>query len=378
MDKKLFKSILWIITYAVLLVLFIIQFDEVRGLFWTVIGLFQPLFIGFAIAFVLNRPCQLFSQLYDRGLGRTKAKNLSRPLAVATSYLLMFVLIIAFFSLVLPKLVESIQIFLNSINGYMLNIQEWLNKQEWLAPLFSSLHLDTLDLSNFSDLIKGALNGVVNTLTTAVPQLLTITSNIISIVVTGFLSIIFSVYMLSGKATLLSQCRRVLKAYAPPKVEAWVTDVVHLTANTFTAFVSGQLIEACILGGLTALGMLFIQADYAPLIGVIVGATALIPMVGAFLGGAVAAVLLIMVSPLKTLIFLIFLLCLQQFEGNVIYPRVVGNNVGLPAIWVLAAVTVGGGLFQFVGILVSVPVASVLYTLLKRDVRRRLNEQKNG
>ena len=376
MDKKLFKSILWIITYAVLLVLFIIQFDEVRGLFWTVTGLFQPLFIGFAIAFVLNRPCQLFSQLYDRGLGRTKAKNLSRPLAVATSYLLMFVLIIAFFSLVLPKLVESIQIFLNSINGYMLNIQEWLNKQEWLAPLFSSLHLDTLDLSNFSDLIKGALNGVVNTLTTAVPQLLTITSNIISIVVTGFLSIIFSVYMLSGKATLLSQCRRVLKAYAPPKVEAWVTDVVHLTANTFTAFVSGQLIEACILGGLTALGMLFIQADYAPLIGVIVGATALIPMVGAFLGGAVAAVLLIMVSPLKTLIFLIFLLCLQQFEGNVIYPRVVGNNVGLPAIWVLAAVTVGGGLFQFMGILVSVPVASVLYTLLRRDVHRRLGESK--
>lgn len=376
MDKKLFKSILWIITYAVLLVLFIIQFDEVRGLFWTVIGLFQPLFIGFAIAFVLNRPCQLFSQLYDRGLGRTKAKNLSRPLAVATSYLLMFVLIIAFFSLVLPKLVESIQIFLNSINGYMLNIQEWINRQEWLAPLFSSLHLDTLDLSNFSDLIKGALNGVVNTLTTAVPQLLTITSNIISIVVTGFLSIIFSVYMLSGKATLLSQCRRVLKAYAPPKVEAWVTDVVHLTANTFTAFVSGQLIEACILGGLTALGMLFIQADYAPLIGVIVGATALIPMVGAFLGGAVAAVLLIMVSPLKTLIFLIFLLCLQQFEGNVIYPRVVGNNVGLPAIWVLAAVTVGGGLFQFVGILVSVPVASVLYTLFRRDVHRRLGESK--
>ena len=374
MDKKLFKSILWIITYAVLLVLFIIQFDEVRSLFWTIMGLFQPLFIGFAIAFVLNRPCQLFSQLYDRGLGGTKARKLSRPLAVASSYLLLLVLIIAFFSLVLPKLVESIQIFLNSINGYMLNIQEWLNRQEWLAPLFSSLHLDKLDLSNFSDLIKGALNGVVNTLTTAVPQLLTITGNIISIVVTGFLSIIFSVYMLSGKATLLSQCRRVLKAYAPPKIEAWVTDVVHLTANTFTAFVSGQLIEACILGGLTALGMLFIQADYAPLIGVIVGATALIPMVGAFLGGAISAVLLIMVSPLKALIFLVFLLCLQQFEGNVIYPRVVGSNVGLPAIWVLAAVTVGGGLFQFVGILISVPVASVLYTLLRRDVHRRLGE----
>lgn len=371
MDKKLFRSILWIITYAVALVLFIVKFDDLRFLFGTVVGLFQPLFIGFAIAFVLNRPCHAFCRLYSRGLGRTKARGLARPLAVATSYLVLIVLIGAFFSIVLPKLVESIQLFLGSMNGYMQNVQGWVNY------LLSFLHLDTLDtldLSSFSDLIKGALNGVVNTLTTAVPQLVTITGNIISVVVTAFLSIIFSAYMLSGKDKLLSQCRRVLKAYAPKKVEAWVTDVAHLTADTFTAFVTGQLIEACILGGMTTVGMLFIQADYAPLIGIIIGVSALIPMVGAFVGGAIAAILLIMVSPLKTLIFLIFLLCLQQFEGNVIYPRVVGSSIGLPAIWVLTAVTVGGGLFQFVGILVSVPIASVLYTLLRRNVHRRLGE----
>ena len=125
---------------------------------------------------------------------------------------------------------------------------------------------------------------------------------------------------------------------------------------------------------MTTLGMLFIQADYAPLIGIIIGVSALIPMVGAFVGGALSAILLVMVSPVRTLIFLIFLLCLQQFEGNVIYPRVVGSSIGLPAIWVLTAVTVGGGLFQFVGILVSVPIASVLYTLLRRNVHKRLGE----
>ena len=366
MDKKLFRSILWIITYAVVLVLVIVKFDDLRGLFGTVLGLFQPLFIGFAIAFVLNRPCHAFCRLYSRGLDRTRAKGLARPLAVATSYLLLIVLIGAFFSIVLPKLVESIQLFLGSMNGYMQNVQGWLN------ALLSTLHLETLDLSNFSELIKTALSGVVNTLTTAVPQLVTITGNIISVVVTGFLSIIFSAYMLSGKDKLLSQCRRVLKAYAPKRAAAWVTDVVHLTSDTFTAFVTGQLIEACILGGMTTLGMLFIQADYAPLIGIIIGVSALIPMVGAFVGGALSAILLVMVSPVRTLIFLIFLLCLQQFEGNVIYPKVVGTSIGLPGIWVLAAVTIGGGVGGLVGVLLSVPVASVLYALLRRDVHKRL------
>ena len=368
MDKKLFRSILWIITYAAALVLLILKFDELRGLGGTLLALFRPLFIGFAIAFVLNRPCHHFRGLYGKALGRTRAGKLAQPLAVATSYLLLVVLIGAFFSIVLPKLVESIQLFVGSMSAYTANVQGWLNK------LMTTLNLETLDLTKFGDTIKLALNGVMNTLTTAVPQLVTFTGNLISVVVTGFISIIFSVYMLSGKDALLSQCRRVLRAYAPPKVEHWLTDVAHLTGATFTAFVTGQLLEACILGGLTAVGMLFIQADYAPLIGMIIAATALIPMVGAFVGGAVSAVLLVMVSPIRTLVFLIFLLCLQQFEGNVIYPRVVGSNIGLPAIWVLAAVTVGGGLLGFVGILVSVPVASVLYTLLRRNVHKRLGE----
>lgn len=139
----------------------------------------------------------------------------------------------------------------------------------------------------------------------------------------------------------MSQCRRVLRAYVPARFADPLTDVVHLTADTFTRFVTGQLIEACILGGLCAAGMLFIQADYAPLIGVIIGASAIIPVAGAYIGAIVSALLLVMVSPIKALVFLVFLVVLQQIEGNVIYPKVVGTSIGLPGIWVLAAVTIG-------------------------------------
>ena len=154
-----------------------------------------------------------------------------------------------------------------------------------------------------------------------------------------------------------------------------MSGVINLTAEIFSSFVSGQLVEACILGGLCALGTFFIQADYAALIGVIIGVSALIPVAGAYIGALLSAFLLVMVDPVRALVFLIFLAVLQQIEGNVIYPRVVGTSIGLPGIWVLAAVTVGGGLFGLVGVLLSVPTASVVYTLVKRDMRRRLEEQ---
>ena len=366
MEKKLLRSILWIITYAVLLVLFILRYDEVRNWVSTLLGVLRPLFIGFAIAFILHLPTQFFYGHYRRALQKAGGERLARPLAVGSSYLVLALLLFAFFSVLLPQLTKSIQLFVSSMGDYARNAQVWLN---WLL---SKLNLEIPNLSSISDLIKSALTAVGNTITTAVPQLVAFTGSLISIVVTAFLSIIFSVYFLSGREKLLSQCRRVLRAYVPKRLADVVSDVATLTGNTFTIYVSGQLIEACILGGLCALGMLFIQPDYAPLIGMIIGVSALIPMVGALVGGALSAVLLVMVNPLRTLIFLIFLVVLQQFEGNVIYPRVVGGNLGLPGLWVLTAVTVGGGLFGFVGVLISVPLASILYTLLRRDVQRRL------
>ena len=267
-----------------------------------------------------------------------------------------------------PKLVESIQTFALNLGGYLANVQGWYN------DIISYFHLDVeaLDLSGLNDVLKNLFNYVLGFLSDLGPHLLELTSGIVSMVVTGVLSLVFSIYMLSGRDTLMSQCRRVLRAYVPARFADPLTDVVHLTADTFTRFVTGQLIEACILGGLCAAGMLFIQADYAPLIGVIIGASAIIPVAGAYIGAIVSALLLVMVSPIKALVFLVFLVVLQPIEGNVIYPKVVGTSIGLPGIWVLAAVTIGGGVGGLVGVLLSVPVASVLYALLRRDVHKRL------
>lgn len=371
MDKKLFKSILLLITYTVVLVMVLSRLGLIAsGVAW-VLGLVKPLLIGFALAFVLNRPCHFFFRLYDRGLSRTRARGAARPLAVVTSYLVLILAIAAIFSFVVPKLVESIQTFALNLGGYLANVQGWYN------DIIAYFHLDVeaLDLSGLNDVLKNLFNYVLGFLSDLGPHLLELTSGIVSMVVTGVLSLVFSIYMLSGRDTLMSQCRRVLRAYVPARFADPLTDVVHLTADTFTRFVTGQLIEACILGGLCAAGMLFIQADYAPLIGVIIGASAIIPVAGAYIGAIVSALLLVMVSPIKALVFLVFLVVLQQIEGNVIYPKVVGTSIGLPGIWVLAAVTVGGGLFGLLGVLLSVPVASVVYALIKRDVRRRLTEK---
>ena len=215
------------------------------------------------------------------------------------------------------------------------------------------------------------LSKVLTTITSTLPQLISATGAILSAVVTGLLALVFSVYMLVGADKLIAQCRRLVVTYLPAKISGPVLTVARLTADTFTRYVSGQLTEAIILGCLCFLGMNIFRFSYAPLISVIIAVSALIPVAGAYIGAITAAILLLMISPMQAVWFLVFLIILQQLEGNLIYPRVVGTSIGLPGIWVLAAVTVGSALAGFVGLVVGVPITAVLYTLLKRDLRRR-------
>ena len=370
MPRHWMRSILLIITYTVLLVLALMRSDWIFGLLGQVISGCRPLFIGFAIAFVLNRPCTFFCRHYERNLGQ-RWKKLGRPLAVLTSYLVLIAVMTALFSFVLPRVVASIQMLAGSLSGYIANLQTLLNE---VADYLDWETLD-LDLSSLNQYLRELLNGVLSSMSNAAAQVMTVTGNIISMLVTLVLAVVFSIYMLAGREKLLRHGRMLLRAYLPQHWADTVSGVVDLTAEIFANFVSGQLIEACILGGLCALGTLFIQPDYAALIGVVIGVSALIPVAGAYIGAILSAFLLVMVNPVRALVFLIFLAVLQQIEGNVIYPRVVGTSIGLPGIWVLAAVTVGGGLFGLLGVLLSVPVASVIYALIKRDVSRRLQEK---
>lgn len=368
MDKKLFKHLILLITYAVVLVVVIVKIDTVAGWLSAILSAFQPLFIGFAVAFVLNRPCNFFARLYEGHLpGRTR--QAARPLAVVTAYVILLAILAVLISLVVPELINSLQTFVNNMGTYAANLQ---GLYDWVVQTLDLEALADLNLSAIiNDTLNKVLSGVLDALTTTVPHLISMTGVVVSAVVTGVLALVFSIYMLIGGPRLTAQCRRLAITYLPGRVADPLLSVTRLTADTFTRYVSGQLTEACILGVLCFWGMCLFQFDYAPLISVIIGVSALIPVAGAYIGAAVAVLLLVMIEPMQAVWFLIFLVVLQQLEGNIIYPRVVGTSLGLPGIWVLAAVTVGSSLLGFVGLVISVPVTAVLYTLLKGDLARR-------
>lgn len=372
MDKKLFKQLILLITFAVVLVAFIVKLDAVGAWVGGVLHAFRPLFIGFAIAFVLNRPCNFFARLYARRLPE-RGRRAARPLAVATSYVLLIAFLAVLVALVVPELIKSLERFVSNLSTYGSNFQQLF---DWVVEKFQLESLEDLNFTGAFDDLNSLLSRVLGLLTDTMPHLISATGVVVSAVVTDVLAIVFSVYMLSGAPKLLAQCRRIVVTYLPKKMVGPFLSVARLTADTFTRYVTGQVTEACILGCLCFVGMCVFRFDYAPLISVIIGVSALIPVAGAYIGAILAVVLLVMIDPMQAVWFLIFLVILQQLEGNLIYPKVVGTSLGLPGIWVLAAVTVGSSLLGFVGLVISVPITAVLYTLLKQDLRARQGGKK--
>ncbi len=372
MDKRLFKQLILLITFAVVLVAFIVKLDAVGAWVGGVLHAFEPLFIGFAIAFVLNRPCNFFARLYAQRLPE-RGRRAARPLAVATSYVLLIVFLAVLVALVVPELIKSLERFVSNLSTYGSNFQQLF---DWVVEKFQLESLEDLNFTGAFDDLNSLLSRALELLTDTMPHLISATGVVVSAVVTGVLAIVFSVYMLSGAPRLLAQCRRIVVTYLPKKMVGPFLSVARLTADTFTRYVTGQVTEACILGCLCFVGMCVFRFDYAPLISVIIGVSALIPVAGAYIGAILAVVLLVMIDPMQAVWFLIFLVILQQLEGNLIYPKVVGTSLGLPGIWVLAAVTVGSSLLGFVGLVISVPITAVLYTLLKQDLRARQGGKK--
>ena len=368
MEKGLFKKLTLLLTYVIILVAVIVKLDAVSGWVRGAVRAFEPLYLGFAIAFVLNRPCNFFARLYRRGL-KEKGEKWARPLAVVTAYVLLLAIVAALLALVIPELITSIENFVGNLSTYAGNLQHVYDR------VVELLHMDDLPQLNLTDSVTGALgnllSGVLDTLTQTLPQIISVTGAVVSAVVTTVLALVFSIYMLFGGPRLIAQCRRLAENYLPRKMVEPTLSVARLTADTFTRFISGQLTEAAILGVLCFFGMIIFGFEYAMLISVIIGVCALVPIAGAYVGAVVSAVILLMISPMQAIWFLVFLVILQQLEGNLIYPKVVGSSIGLPGIWVLAAVTVGGSLMGFAGMLLGVPLTAVLYTLLKRNLHKR-------
>ena len=266
--------------------------------------------------------------------------------------------------------------FIGNLGTYAANLQELF---DWAVDKLDLEQLANLDLSSsLSGTLRDLLTRALDALTNTLPHLISMTSVLISVFVTWSLALMFSIYMLSGAPSLIAQFRRLSRAYLPRRVSDYLLSVARLTADTFTKYVNGQVVEAFILGALCFTGMCVFRFDYAPLISVAIGVTALIPIAGAYLGSILAFLLLVMIDPWQAVWFQIFLSALQQFENNIIYPRVVGTSMGLPGIWVLAAVTVGGSMMGLLGMIISVPVAAVAYILLRQNLRARLAAKEAG
>lgn len=258
-------------------------------------------------------------------------------------------------SVIISALAEAIESLVDMLaRNHILreDITEALSGIDWQSKIDQLL-----------DLMRSGAGTVVNAVINAA-------STIVSRTVTLVVGFIFSIYLLLGKDKLAGQCRRMMRRYLRPSWNRNVLHVLNVLNDSFSRYIAGQCVEAVILGTLCTLGMLILGLPYATMVGALIAFTALIPVAGAYIGGAVGALMVFSVSPVKALIFIVFLVILQQVEGNLIYPRVVGASLGLPAIWVLAAVTVGGGIMGIAGMLLGVPVAAAIYRLLKEDVNR--------
>ncbi len=366
MEKKTLKTYLLLISFTIGLVLVVVHFETILGGIGVFLRLLTPLFVGIIISFVLNRPYEWLNRLY-REKCRLKPRT-AQILAVVTVYLLAFGAIILLICMVVPELIRNLQLFAESVDQYLLEAQAALN------GFMETFGFRPVDFSSLIDTVSQYLGTLSSVIDEMIPQIIEVTGGFISGIVNAFISIILSVYLLSGKDRLLMQLRRTLKVYLPGRTHAFLGRLYRIVAQVFGDYVTGQCKEAVILGVLCFIGMSILRLDYAALISTVIAVTALIPMLGAYIGGAVGVILLLFISPVKALIFLVFLIVLQQVEGNVIYPKVVGRKIGLPGLWVLLGITVGGGLFGIWGMLLAVPVTSVIYQVLKKDVKKREEE----
>ncbi len=361
-----------------LLYLCITYWKNVSGLFSALLGAASPLLIGCALAYVVNILMNFYERYYFLNTSKAFLQKSRRPACMIGSFLTVIAIVVLVVSLVLPQLISCVQLLLSELPGTITFVIE---KAENLG-IFPSNIIASLSEIDWQSRIGGILEAFTSGVGNVMDLVLTAVTSVFSGIVTGLLSTIFAFYLLVSKDTLKRQVNRLLQHYLPAIAYEKVIYVATLVDDCFHRYIVGQCIEAVILGMLCTIGMLLLRLPYATMIGALVSFTALIPVAGAYIGAVVGAFMIVTVAPVKALIFLIFILILQQLEGNIIYPRVVGSSLGLPGIWVLAAVTIGGGMLGVPGMLLGVPVASVLYRILQDDLngeqKLRLQTQKNS
>ena len=371
-EKKVLRNGMILLVFAAVLVLVLMRFDQVWGAVLTVVGTVAPVFYGIVLAYILNVFVHFFEDVAFKPLRNVKSKlwkRVRRPLAVALAYLLVALVLVSIIAFIIPGLIESMGVLADTVQqtvpGYVTSAMDWLN--EFAQENDLTFIQDFLRNFNWSNVFSSASAVLRDFLS----SLVGVTINVASGVFAAVMGFIFSVYMLMGKEKLLRGVKSTLLAFLPRPTAQKIGQIATLTNRMFFNFIRGQLLECVILGSLCYVGMSILQLDYALLISSVVTLGALIPILGAYIGAAVGVLILLLVHPIDALIFLIFLLILQQVEGNMIYPRVVGSSIGLPPLWTLFAVVFWGGVLGIPGILFGTPATAVIYQLLRTRLRQR-------
>lgn len=372
-DRKFSRGFLVAVFSLIVGYMLLRETERVKMIWDFLKGIFSPFIIGALLAFILNVPMRFF----ENKLGKLKNEKIRRITAICMMLLAVVLVVAAVLLLLVPQIEETVKNLVEQLPDFFINVTERVN-------LFLEEHPQIRDILGLEDGYLGVewktvVETVIGALESSISTILGSAVNLVSGLTTGIVntvfSIIFAFYCLARKETLARQGRKLLYSLLKEKYADELVRILRMTNSTFSNFITGQCIEALILGLLFVPAMAILRMPYIPLICVVIAVTALVPLVGAFAGCILGAFFILVNDPMQAVAFIVMFLVIQQFEGNVIYPKVVGESIGLPGMWVLLAVAVGGGLMGVMGMLLMVPIASVIYTLLREFTNSRVQQR---
>ena len=373
-NKKAFRSLIGGVVLCIFVYWLLHETERVTAFLGSVASLLSPFVIGAALAFILNVPMRSIERFLLQGVQKL---SIRRAIAILLTIVLILLVVAVVVVLLVPQIDATVQSLVGALPDFFqrteLIVGEFLaDNPEVMEWLHSNTELENFDWMSIAQKVA-TLAG--NSVTVILNGAISVFGSIVSATVTAIIAIVFAIYCLSRKEILARQGRRLLYSFLPEKLCDEIVRIMRLTNSTFSNFISGQCLEACILGCMFAIAMAIFGMPYIPLVSVLVAVTALVPLVGAFVGCILGALFILVDSPLLALWFVVLFLVLQQIEGNLIYPKVVGTSIGLPGMWVLLAVTVGGNTMGIGGMLLMIPLASVLYALLREFTDFRLKQR---
>lgn len=372
-EKKTLKNIFIGVGVCIVLYWILHETDRVNGVLSIFYGIVSPFVLGAVFAFMLNVPMRAI----ESRLGDIKKTGVRRACAIVITLLFVALVLALVFYLLIPQLIDTVQSLIPKLKAFFLSFESGLTAFLSDNPKIMEWVTVNTDLEKFdwAGLAEKILAVVGNSVSTIVASAFAAIGSITGALMDAFIAIVFAFYCLAQKETLARQGRKLLYAFLPEKFSDETIRILQLTNTTFSSFLSGQCIEVCILGSMFAVSMAIFQMPYIPLVSVLIAVTAFIPVVGAWIGCACGAFLILVANPLQAVGFVVMFLILQQIENNLIYPKVVGTSIGLSGMWVLVAVAVGGELFGVAGMFLMIPVTAVLYTLLQEKTRKKLSEK---